>query len=427
MTGAFIVAPPRVSGAMTSRSGAEELRGRLSKATARQPVEPGVVPSRGPMAQWAAFLAYLLLATATSASAFSKHTAYPWLMTMAYASVLLFVGVWLWRTGRRAGRNTGWPLTAALVLVAALAIANASLYPSTRVGTARSSAPDALIDSGSRLLAGEYPYARPLFDGALISPGPGWVVLQAPLTRTGLIWLMLPIHLALACYMLSRRTGAGAFAFCVLVLAMPAFLQMSFVGHDLFAVGCAMVVVTLAVHEQMSTSGRALLLWAFLASVVASARVPFAVFVGALSLLALARDRRAGALFAIVSIGSLLALHVFFYAWGHSLGRFYHPLHVLNRADAGAGPAALAIGLMLSVTVGVWAWRRGTDTAADWLCFVWVTAGVPFAAVGVGELVRVNHLDWAAWEGKVYAGFALPLLIAALVLHWCATPERKSA
>ena len=51
------------------------------------------------------------------------------------------------------------------------------------------------------------------------------------------------------------------------------------------------------------------------------------------------------------------------------------------------------------------------------LKFVWAIVGLPFVIVGIGELFGATGMDWANWEGKVYVGFALPLLIGAVLLQ----------
>lgn len=380
----------------------------------------------------ALFLVLVFLAATTSVAAFSKHTGHPVLLTAMYATAITLTGVWLARGGLALlqVRQRQRAVAVSLTLCAALALVNVVMYPMTRRTAAHSSAPDALIDSATRLVAGEHPYAKTLFDGAAISPGPGWIALHAPLTTNGLIWAVVPLHMALAAILISGHGLAAATAFPLSLLLLPAFLQMSLIGHDFFAVGCAMVTVTLATYDtiaarvraQLVTSGRrratlALMVCALVAALVASARAPFAIFLPTLGLLALMRDRRSGATFIAVSGGALVAMHAGFYLWGDALGLFYHPLHVFGRAGGGAGLVAIAIGVLLTIGVAAWLWTRGIATASDWLLFMWATTGLPFVAVGFGELITVNHLDWANWEGKIYAGFALPLLITGLLLR----------
>lgn len=98
-----------------------------------------------------------------------------------------------------------------------LAFANVLLYPGTRTLHARSSAPDALIEPARRMAAGGHPYAGVLFDGAPISPGPGWIAIHAPLTAVGLVWLVVPLIVLVPALgvLLSRVDRRAAAIFCV--------------------------------------------------------------------------------------------------------------------------------------------------------------------------------------------------------------------
>ncbi len=347
--------------------------------------------------------------------AFAKHTTRPIALTIGYA-VGLVVIAWVMKASTLERKNQRvtrlW-----LVLCVALALANAIVYPGTRIPDAHSTAPDALIEPAQRLLDGVYPYAKTLYDGAPASPGPAWIAVHAPLTSLGLIWLVVPIHLGLAAYMVSRASPSNATPFAVFVLALLAFVQMSVVGHDLFAVGCAMVAVTLGVYEQTSKSTRSWMIWGIAAGAVATARAPLLVFVAALTVLAVRSNPRVGAKFAIVAGSVALTTHAAVYLWGNSLGLYYQPFHVFGRAAGGAGIPAITVGAALVLAVSVVVWLRGTTSVTGWLCFVWATAGLPFVAVGLAERLTLSHLGWSGWEGKIYAGFGIPLLVAAMLLN----------
>lgn len=369
------------------------------------------------LVEYSPLVVYVLLATITSVPAFAKYTTYPLVFTSAYAAALTGIGLLISSTRfshvERRSRVSLWLVSSAL-----LAIGNAILYPQTRLQATPSRAPDALIEPARRLLSGEYPYAKLLVDGAPISPGPGWLAINAPLTVTGLIWLIMPLYLALAAASLARYgSRTVALSFTLLILAMPAFVQMSFVGHDLFAVGCAMVIVTLAVHKQVTTNGPFLPLWSMAAAVVASARAPLAAFIVVLGMLAVRTNFRAGTRFLIISGSTLAALHLSFYLWGRDLALPYQPLHVFGRAGNNLGLTFLLMAAAVSIFV-TWAlWKHRSDSRSQWLLVTWAAIGLPFVMVGLGELVWINQWHWIVWEGKVYVGFALPLLIAGFLLR----------
>lgn len=358
--------------------------------------------------------ALLLLAALTSLPAFTKYTSRPLLFTFGHAVVLAGMLVIFSRTASFWNQRRRLALGTCLALCLALAASNGLLYPRTRIPAARSSAPDAMIEPARRLVHGVNPYADVLFDGAPISPGPAWIAIHAPLTVAGLIWLVVPLHLAGAAYMLWQVLPSAAVGLTIFILMLPAFLQMSFVGHDLFAIGCAILATTIGVYRSVSAGGRWLIPWAVAAGLVATARMPLIVLVAALTVLVFARDRRLAGRFLLVAGAVAAGTHLGMFVWTTSLGIRFQPMHVFGRG-AGAG-LLVPLGFSAILVLAAWQWRRGVTTLVEWLRFVWTVAGLPFVVVGLGEL-RNHGMDWANWEGKVYAGFTVSLLVAAVLLR----------
>lgn len=161
-----------------------------------------------------------------------------------------------------------------------------------------------------------------------------------------------------------------------------------------------MLTVTMGTWSSASKGTSRLIGWAVAAAIVGTARVPLAAFVGALGLLIARKDRVTGLKFLVFAGSTLLGIHLLVFWWGHSLGLAYQPLHVFGRAER-AGALVVPTGMTLCAGLAIWQWRRGTEAISDWLRFVWIIAGLPFAVVGFGELLGPTGMDWANWEGKV--------------------------
>lgn len=317
-------------------------------------------------------------------------------------------------TGARLARLANSRLTAAAG-IALLALGNLLLFPGTRLVEHPSSAPDALSQPVARLLAGLEPYGERLFDGAPISPGPGWILLHAPFTALGLLPLILPAWLGLAAWLVARAGGRPA-GFVALTMAPLAFLQMSVVGHDIFAISLAFLVVLLAALPA-AERGPAFLALAILAGTVATARLPLIILLPVLGLgLAGERGRSFGWRFAAIALATCLAWHAAAFLWCWQVGDFYQPLHVFARADNGAGRWFSLAGAVAGLAAAAWIWRRRDGGLGQTLLGLWLLQTALFLPIGLGELVNLQHLDWADWEGKNYLAYPLPLLAAALLL-----------
>jgi hypothetical protein len=294
------------------------------------------------------------------------------------------------------------------------------LYPISRQVAQISTAPDALIEPATALIQrGENLYSVQLSGGSPVSPGPGWILLNAPFTISGFVSLLTPFYLFLCALMISKWSKAYTFGFIILLFVSLSFLQMSFVGHDLPATILAFVGLTLALYRYYDRTFLFVLI-SFLIGVLSTARVPFIIFPIALSLCLRTKNQHRALLFVVFSTSLALLIHLVFYLWAVKDGLFYQPLHIFNRAALGSGLGILIIGGITWAVAGWFAWRRLTSDIASWFSFLWVLIGVPFIFVGFGELIRngiFSTSNWAAWEGKVYVMFTLPLMITSIVMN----------
>ncbi len=366
---------------------------------------------------WLASL-YVGIVSITSVSFFAKRFAeellWPWaLYTFALSIMFAAVRKFEWSKYSLANRNLPW-----LSAVFILAVLNSFLYPLTRQTAHPSTAPDALTEPARAFFASQHPYAVTLFDGAPVSPGPGWIILNAPITLSGMIFALIPIYLAIACNSVSRIEVWRANALVLLLVLSISFLQMNAVAHDLLAFSLAGIALTILVHR-FRANVTYLALTAILCGIVATARLPF--FLLPLTLAAcLYRTERVKALaFAMISVAVLIAIHGVFYVWADRLSLFYQPAHVFNRAADSQSPAQFIIVVALWIAISIHVWLRTQSSLSSWFLFVWTVLFVPFAATGFAELFFDPALSIdsiANWEGKGYVYFTAPFLAAALVL-----------
>jgi hypothetical protein len=183
-----------------------------------------------------------------------KHLAHPGEVLFAYSALVILCVI--------LARRSDGPVDGILIrrwtpisVIIALAALNLAVYPSMRVVSFPSTAPDALIEPVRLLLAGGYPYAAHLPGGVPASPGPGWLLLNLPLIASGLLPLLMPFYLGLAAWMLASVVTKARVAslFVLLLLICLNFLQKSVEGQDLFAAVCAMTAVTAGVWSRRST------------------------------------------------------------------------------------------------------------------------------------------------------------------------------
>lgn len=361
---------------------------------------------------------YLIIAITTSAPFFIKHFRNYFIVCFLAYSILLIVMVYTIQRFNieQFGIINNHPAWILLVLM--LAVSNVVLYPKTRL--VPNTAPDALMEPAIALIRiHDNPYSIRLFDGAPVSPGPGWILLNSVFSLSGLITLLTPIYLLWAGSMIAKWNKTHAFIFTLLLLLTINFLQLSFTGHDLAATSLAMIALTLMLFRYHKNNFLFYVI-AILTGLVATARVPFIVFPIVLSACLNTINRRQAIQFALFSTGLTVIIHLVFYFWALHEGIFYQPLHVFARASHGSSSALLGFGTLTWIASGLYMWRHLKKEPSMWLIFLWIIIAIPFIFVGLGELFSAGLFSlsaWANWEGKGYVMFSLPLLLAALALY----------
>jgi hypothetical protein len=306
-----------------------------------------------------------------------------------------------------------------MVFVLIVAVANFYLYEVSVFIPKTSTAPMALIEPARALFHdGLNPYSVSLFDGAPVSPGPGWIVLNAVFTLNGVISLLMPAYFFIANMFVAKWSRQSAFMFSLMLVISLNFLQLSVTGHDLPAFSLALVVLILALNRYHSDT-RICLMIAVLTGIVATARIPFIIVPAAMGVCLMTVDRMRGIKFAVISTAAAILIHAVFFLWSVIGGHFYQPLHVFGRASGSMPAEMVYAGTFIWIVLVVVIRKRLTPEVSSWLVFIWVLLSIPFSGVGMAELLKGNILSlesWAAWEGKGYVMFTLPLLVAGLVL-----------
>ncbi|MGI4755399.1 MAG: hypothetical protein ACRYGF_00950, partial [Janthinobacterium lividum] len=271
------------------------------------------------------------------------------------------------------------------------------------------SAAPALIEPAKALLHGRDPYSVQLDENTPVSPGPGWILLLAPLTLSGGVMLVTPLA-AVSCAMLLRKSSpVESVLFLPLLLMQPDLLSQTSQGHDLFAVPLCFAIICLLL-DRFWTHGIGLLAIAVFAGLLATSRIPMVVLPLIAGLGLSKRSRSAGITFTLVSTGIATLLPGIFYIWASHDHVYYQPLHLFFRA-AGSGFGFVATGAFLASSAAIWIYITMRDKLADWVLGGAVILIAAFGPIGLGE-IRKGEM-----EGCNYVSFAASLLIAYICLR----------
>lgn len=269
---------------------------------------------------------------------------------------------------------------------------------------------DAMIDAVARLVAGIDPYLTPVYTGAPISPGPGWLLLN-PFAGSPLGFAsMLPVHALLFAILAARATGgwkapAVTIAGC---LASTAVWENAY-GGDLAALGFALASLGVLCGYGSSSRGT-FWLCAMLAGLLATARPPLMLLpVFTAIVFFWARGDRRGAI-AIGGVGTFVALAVHaVFAFGFARDIAYQPAHLIGAGVRLFGYAGLTAAAACFAGA-IWLLVRHAPRAADPLAIYAAGLLLTFAPISLATIVAAGYrldgpIDWTG-----YTVVALPTL-----------------
>lgn len=272
---------------------------------------------------------------------------------------------------------------------------------------------DAMIEPIRSLLAGGGLYDARLYDGAPISPGPGWILLNAPLTISGLYFLITPVYLTLTVllfrsWVMDKVRAATAMA---LILSSPIIWELMTNGHDLVALGCSLALLPLLCFRFSDHMNAKLVMLALLVGLVATARIVLLPLPLLLAAFLWKKNRAAAMLIGGLGLTTAVGLHTIFYM----LSDPYSPLHLLGRGRSNVGFPLIAGGAVATLGLGLAAlvmYKPKFESMFFWygLCLL-----LPFSVIPFGEFQAVGW-NIARWEGANYLVPAIPSIVFSLCL-----------
>jgi len=354
--------------------------------------------------------------TSSSQTMTGLNAAKPWLLVLLIAGLVLLAALVL-RPPPWVRRILATPVLA-LALIAGFTALNFYLHPlldreALKLAGAGSDADDALIDAATRLLRGEPPYAAPTYRGNPISPGVGWVALNALWASHALFFVLTPLYLALLAGVVRVVSGSWHAANIVVLghLGCLGFWELA-PTHDLAALGLALSagVVALFAAQQSPVVLAALSL---LLGIVATARLPF-VLLPALVAVLLRRITTYWAVIAVLGVGIAAALPLAFQLYDTNP---YQPRHVLHFGSALLTEPWLKVVVVATLVVVILALARPARTLAGLCLRLWTCLIVPLGSLALGQLAAMGF-ETGRWEGANYLAPAFSFAVTAFALHF---------
>ncbi len=302
----------------------------------------------------------------------------------------------------------------AYIVILIFAIAAFIIYPiaDSRKDIGKgSTGDDAMIVAALTIPGDGRLYDVALYDGAPVSPGPGWILLNAPFALLDIFWLCSVSYIFLSIFLYRQFPGRNRPSLIILLLLSTSlfFWEMLVNGHDLIAIGFSFVVLAILAFRYFSqgqSSLAALISLAFLVCVVSTSRIVFIFLPVLLGILAAKKDIRKAIYFMLASILVALIFHGFYF----SISDYYQPLHLLRRGSGNVALPIIIIGMIATLGGVITLFYRKAETLEDWFLSIFYCLAIPLAFIAFGELNAVGW-DFSKWEGANNLMPAIPAML----------------
>ena len=268
----------------------------------------------------------------------------------------------------------------------------------------------ALTLPARNLLSGKDPYLVELAGQAPVSPGPGWILLLAPISLAQGAGLLTFFGALIVSVLLASHARVSVGIFLILTLLQIDVVWTSFWGTDLFLIPLAFAALCLLAdryHDRISV----MIVLGCAAGILAQSRVPMAILPLVLGLGLWRKDRRTAKYFILSALVVAIAFYLFFYLWTVIDGIYFQPLHLLYR-ERRMGLWSSVPGPLAGLLVLGWIWFRLGGHLRGWLIASGTLLLVLSAPTGLAELANAH--DPAIWEGANYVSFGLSLFVVYL-------------
>jgi hypothetical protein len=270
---------------------------------------------------------------------------------------------------------------------------------------------DALILAGTALAHLSNPYIQHTYLNQPVHPGPGWAMLTAPLSATGLYALLLPIALTLVLWVL-RSAGESwqtINRFMLLLVSSLIVWELAITGSDYIPFALLILAAFLLLSRPGLGNAKVVVL-CILVGFLATFRLPFILLPSLYALILASRfPPRALA----VGLGGTLicaALHLPFYLINLY---YYPPLYLLiEKTQASFSPLGLvlAAGLCLSALWVIGSLQKAWGARAAYAFGL----SVPWSIAAFAQLFRVEG-SLAQWGGASLMTLAMPSILLAVI------------
>jgi len=294
-----------------------------------------------------------------------------------------------------------------IILITVIWLIGQFVYPLKEGLNKGGTGDDAMQQPILAMMRGNPPYNIKLFDGAPISPGLGWLLLNAPFTLMGAssLFNIFYIGVTIILYVKYRNNITLVNMTTISIMLCFSCWEQIYSYHDLLAIGFAIMIIFL-ITEYLMTSSLSAFFLGILAGVIATSRLIFIFLPALIALLNYRRFRKGSIIYGLIGTITAIGIHIV----GYIESDYYQPLHLLNRGSKMIPFWMIATGVILSGIALLVALNKLRDNFKNHLFFFSGLLFIPLFFISIGELIG-DDFNLSHWEASRYLLPALPSFI----------------
>lgn len=311
--------------------------------------------------------------------------------------------------GLRVSRGMWW--LAFIILVAAAVY---FIYPVLSLRrNPGSTGDDSIILAAQSLLGGGRLYDVEISAKEPISPGPAWIILNAPFVLLHIYWLFGVTYVTFAIGLL-RKLSNAAFTniFCILTILSMVFAELLFNGHDLLPLSMALFSVNLLITSYLrkNVNPYFLILISVFLGVISSSRIVFG-FLPIMYFLLLKNYhvRNSYILFGISSV-----VYVFVNLYFFLINDYFQPAHLIYKGVELLGLPFILIAIAVAIGGIFYLSSRLNLSKIPWNWTVLLVLSCLLIPLAYADLIK-SGFNFRYWEGANYLVIPLPFLTYTLL------------
>ena len=246
-----------------------------------------------------------------------------------------------------------------------------------------------------------------------ISPGPAWVIFNAPFSIFDMFFLFSPFYLLVI--LLSLRKFFGDFRtnlFALYLFSCAIVFELFFNGHDMLPFSLAFTSLSIVINKILTKQNNILfsIVLGLLLGICCTSRIVFFYIPLTFYFILRSYNRKNAIVLLVVSFLTYLSFNFYYFM----INDFYQPMHLLSKGRLLLSDYGLTFVLIIFISFNYFLIRKLMTAKVNWHIIVAIAFSLVTIPFSIGDLIYQNF-SLINWEGANYLVITIPHFITYII------------